>query len=103
MLPAGVKVAFFEDQDSEDAYLGDFCSVAHAFAALDAIAGRDEVPDTLYLGVRVDRDEHDEAALATVMADLARRAVRAALTEEQQALLDEEDTLPPPPPSSLLN
>ncbi len=102
-LPVGVKVAFFVDQESDDAYLGDFCCVAHAFAALDEIAGREEVPETLYLGVRVDRDEHDEAALATVMADLARRAVRAAMAEEQALLGEEDDTLPPPVRPSMLN
>jgi hypothetical protein len=102
-LPVGVKVAFFVDQESDDAYLGDFCCVAHAFSSLDEIAGREEVPETLYLGVRVDRDEHDEAALASVMADLARRAVRAAMAEEKALLGEEDDTLPPPPPSSMLN
>ena len=101
-LPIGVKVAFFIDQESDDAYIGDYCSVAHAFAALDEISANSIVPDTLYLGVRVDRDEHDEAALASVMADLARRAVRAAMIEEQ-AFLEDEDTIPPPPPSSMLN
>jgi hypothetical protein len=96
-LPEGVRVAFFADQDSEEPFLGDFCSVAHAFVALEQISTTHEMPDTIFLGVRVDRSGHDEDALASVMAEIARRAVRAALATDEATA----DTVPPPPPGDL--
>lgn len=83
-LIRGVQIAFFIDETSDDVYLGDYCSVDHAFIALDQVAKDSSVPDTLYLGVRVERDDHDQAALAHVMADLAHRAVLAAMSQETQ-------------------
>src|SRR3954447_13685673 len=97
-LPRGVRVALFDTPDATEAVLGDFCSVGHAFQAIDGPIG-DALPDALYLGVRIDRTDHDEEALATVMAEVVRRAVRAAMEAELQSAAD----APAPPPANLLN
>lgn len=96
-LPRGVRVAFFASPESEEPVLGDFCSVAHAFGTLDEVAGSGALPETLFLGVRVDRADHDEAALTSVMAEIARRAVRAALNDEPELAAT------PTPPAGQLN
>jgi hypothetical protein len=96
-LPRGVRVALFASPESDEAVLGDFCSVGHAMDALEDLAGATTVPDTLFLGVRVDRNDHDGSALAAIMADIVSRAVRTAMAGEE--------ALEPPPrqPSSQLN
>jgi hypothetical protein len=81
-LPRGVRVALFADADADTPVLGDFCSVAHAFGVLDDMTDTSALPDTLVLGVRVDRQGHDEVALASIMAEMVRRAVRAALADD---------------------
>jgi hypothetical protein len=95
-LPRGVRVAFFASPESDEPVLGDFCSVAHAFGVLEDVASAGALPDTLFLGVRVDRADHDEGALASVMAEIARRAVRAAMADEPELM-----PLSQPPPGSL--
>lgn len=79
-LPRGVRVALFATPESDTPVLGDYCSVAHALTGLDEAAQNTVLPDTLVLGVRVDREGHDEAALVSIMAEMVRKAVRAALT-----------------------
>jgi hypothetical protein len=81
-LPRGVRIALFASPESDEAVLGDFCSVTHALESLDQLADSASLPDALFLGVRVDRQEHDEEALATIMAEIVRRAVRSAVTGE---------------------
>lgn len=97
-LPRGVRVALFDTPEATDAVLGDFCSVAHAFQAIDGPSG-EVLPDALYLGVRIDRADHDEDALAAIMAEVVRRAVRAAMQSELAA----NDDARPSSPANLLN
>lgn len=82
-LPVGVKLAFYTDTESDAICLGDFCSVDHAFEALDEVSST--LPEALYLGVRVERGEHDQAALARAMSDLAYRAMQAEAEERVEA------------------
>ena len=98
VLPHGIKLALFSNPEADEAFLGDFCSVAHAFAALEKIAQMSSnAPETIFLGVRVVRDSHDEAALAAIMAEIARRAVRAAMAGDDAV----EETVPRVSNSSL--
>lgn len=102
-LPRGVRVAFFSDQDSDEPFLGDFCSVSHAFAALEQVSSSSiEMPETLFLGVRVERAGHDETALARIMGEIARRAVQTALQDalsEGEEIVEETRHIPTEKPS----
>ena len=91
-LPRGVRVALFASSEAETPIVGDFCTVAHAFTALDSMSAVAVVPETLFLGVRVDRAGHDEVALAGIMAEIARRAVRAAMNGEETVGIGEPNT-----------
>lgn len=82
-LPRGVRVAFFTSPDTEQPVLGDFCSVAHALFALEELANAAVLPDTLFLGVRVDQTDYDETALATILSEIARRAGLASLAPDE--------------------
>lgn len=95
-LPRGVRVALFASPDSDETVLGDFCTVSHALAALDTLGGAEQLPDSLFLGVRVDRQDHDEHALAGVMAEIVRRAVRTSMAPDEMAAASS-------PPPNMLN
>ncbi len=75
-LPQGIRVALFVSPDADDALLGDFCTVAHAIAAVEALPPTADLPNALSLGIRVDRNGHDETALAGIMLEMVRVAVR---------------------------
>ncbi len=70
LLPRGILVGIYPSRESEEIILGPFCSIACTTSAVNAIPPEQDFPIEMSMGVKVDRQDHDDVRLTTILNEI---------------------------------